>query len=111
MVGLIGLPRQGAYVAAKFGVVGLSEALWAEMGPHGVGVSVVCPARVRSNLLAGIECAPRGGNDGMDPSVVAARVVDAIRHDVFYVITHPEHKQLIADRAMRLLEAFDRALG
>lgn len=109
MVGLIGLPRQGAYVAAKAGVVGLSETLRAEMAPYGIGVSVVCPARVRSNLLSGSVPADRAADDGMDPRLVASRIIDAIRDDELYVITHAEHRSYVADRSARLLAAFDRA--
>jgi NAD(P)-dependent dehydrogenase (short-subunit alcohol dehydrogenase family) len=108
MIGLIGAARQGAYAAAKFGVVGLTEALRAEMQPHGIGVSVVCPGRVRSNLLAGNGPSHLDPDEGMDPSVVADQVLRAIRQNDLYVITHSDHKSLIADRAARLLDAFDR---
>jgi NAD(P)-dependent dehydrogenase (short-subunit alcohol dehydrogenase family) len=50
MTGLVAAPTMAAYSAAKYGVVGLSEALRAEMAPHGVGVSVLCPGLVRTNL-------------------------------------------------------------
>ena len=49
--GLAGLPFIVSYGVAKAGVVALSEALRAEMKPHGVGVTVVCPAFVRTRLL------------------------------------------------------------
>src|SRR3990172_6279835 len=35
-----------AYNATKFGVLGLSEALWEELRPHGVGVTAVCPGLI-----------------------------------------------------------------
>src|SRR6185437_6626548 len=41
-----------AYCASKFAVVGLSESLRAELAPAGIGVSVLCPGGVRSNLFA-----------------------------------------------------------
>jgi short-subunit dehydrogenase len=107
MVGLIGLARQGAYAAAKFGVVGLSEVLRSEMQPHGVGVSVVCPARVKTNLLARNRPAHLGDNEGLAADVVANRVIDAVQNDVFYVITNPEQKALIASRSAQLIDAFD----
>lgn len=49
--GLAGLPFIASYGVAKAGVVALSEALRAEMHPHGVGVTVACPAFVRTRLL------------------------------------------------------------
>lgn len=39
------------YAAAKHAVVGLSTSLRLEAAPHGVGVSVVCPGFIRSNIL------------------------------------------------------------
>jgi NAD(P)-dependent dehydrogenase (short-subunit alcohol dehydrogenase family) len=109
MVGLIGPARQGAYVATKFGVVGLSEALRAEMEPYGVGVSVVCPGAVRSDLVVGDQTANSKFGRAVDPDVVAGCIIDAIRADELYVITHPEYKSLIAGREARILDAFDRA--
>jgi NAD(P)-dependent dehydrogenase (short-subunit alcohol dehydrogenase family) len=109
MVALTPMAQQGAYVAAKCGLVGLSEVLRAEMEPYGVGVSVLCPARVRTNLLAGTEPPHRAMNGGMDPSRVAHHVIDGIRNNEFYIITHPEYGGLVKDRAARLLEAFERA--
>ncbi len=107
MVGLIGAARQGAYVAAKFAIVGFSETLRIELQPHGVGVSVVCPGRVRSNLLAGNAPTHKLLDDGMDPSTCAAQMLAAIRQNDLYVITHPEHRSLIAARSERLLSAFE----
>jgi NADP-dependent 3-hydroxy acid dehydrogenase YdfG len=49
--GLAGLPFIVSYGVAKAGVVALSEAMRAEMQPHGVGVTVVCPAFVKTRLL------------------------------------------------------------
>jgi len=43
VAGLVGVFGFSAYCAAKFGVVGFSEALRAEMRPRGIGVSVLCP--------------------------------------------------------------------
>ena len=49
--GLIAAGRMGAYNVSKFGVVGLSETLYAELKRHNVGVTVVCPWFVKTNLL------------------------------------------------------------
>ncbi len=35
-----------AYNATKFSVLGLSEALWEELRPHGIGVTAVCPGLI-----------------------------------------------------------------
>lgn len=114
MAGLVGSARLGAYTAAKFGVVGLSEVLRAEMESHGVGVSVLCPGLVRTNL--GLDRAARRRkrepsplDAGLDPSILAAQVVDAIRRNDLYIITHGEYGPVVASRAARIQEAFAKA--
>lgn len=49
--GFCNLPSLTAYGTTKYAVVGLSEALRAELLPSGVMVSVVCPGLVRSSIL------------------------------------------------------------
>src|SRR5439155_716730 len=50
MAGLVGMQWLGVYCASKFAVVGLTEALHRELRPHGIGVSVLCPMIVRTNI-------------------------------------------------------------
>jgi short-subunit dehydrogenase len=99
MAGLIANPKLGAYTASKFGVVGLSEVLRAELVRDGVGVSVLCPGLVNTNLSPDM-------SGGIDPSIVGTLVVQAIEADELYVITHPEHRPLVEKRTERLLAAF-----
>ena len=40
-----------AYCASKFGVLGFSESLRAEMAEHGIGVSAICPGMIRTNII------------------------------------------------------------
>jgi NAD(P)-dependent dehydrogenase (short-subunit alcohol dehydrogenase family) len=44
-------PGMGAYNVSKAGVLALSETLYVELRPHGVGVTVVCPGFFASDLL------------------------------------------------------------
>ena len=46
---------------------------------------------------------------GMDPNMVAARVLEAIRDDELYVFTHPELKPAIEARFNAILAAVDHA--
>ena len=48
--GLIGLPRMAPYCASKFGVVGLSEALDAELASRGIRVSAICPGIIDTDI-------------------------------------------------------------
>jgi NAD(P)-dependent dehydrogenase (short-subunit alcohol dehydrogenase family) len=88
------------YVTGKFGVVGFTEGLALYTRPHGVGVSLVCPGLVTSNLgdtarFAGI---PDGTqwmlemplDDPVSTDSVATLVCDAIAEDRFLVLTTPE---------------------
>ncbi len=49
--GIIGLPYHIEYVASKFAVVGLSEALYSELNMRGIDVSVICPSFIKSNIM------------------------------------------------------------
>jgi NAD(P)-dependent dehydrogenase (short-subunit alcohol dehydrogenase family) len=111
--GLLGSPSAGAYATSKFAVVGLSEVLDAELRDRGshVGVSVVCPGAVRTNLMGG---ATRGQHHlstqltqravvQIEPEVVADLVVAAIQRSCFYVITHPDTVESLAERSSRIV--------
>ena len=123
--------RQGfaPYPATKYAVVGMSEGLAAELKPLGIGVSILCPGFVRTNILeSGRNRAERYGptqpfdtttplyaqfaervRTGMDPAEVARRVLAAIRDDELYVFTHPVMRGVVEERFRAILAAFDRA--
>ncbi len=52
LFGLIAPPGQVAYVTSKFAVRGFSDALRHELEPQGVGVTVVHPGGIRTNIAA-----------------------------------------------------------
>src|SRR5688572_6141386 len=58
-MGLVPKRRTAAYQASKFGLVGLSLSLRAEYSPSVVGVSVICPGLVGTQLM------PSAGASGM----------------------------------------------
>jgi short-subunit dehydrogenase len=83
IAGLIALTGEGApYVAAKFAVVGLSEALALYARPYGIGVSVLCPGSVDTNLHE------TGRTIGMTPERAAAET--ALAATVHSVLMTPE---------------------
>ena len=51
MAGMASAPGMGGYNVSKAGMVSLSETLYAELLPAGVGVTVICPAFFPTNLL------------------------------------------------------------
>jgi NAD(P)-dependent dehydrogenase (short-subunit alcohol dehydrogenase family) len=118
-----GVPTLAAYATTKFAIVGLSETLQAELGPEGIGVSVVCPGGVRTRLwrtsrrvrgLPDLDAPPSDGSGAssgpgnLDPDRVGLRILDAVRNGEFYVITHPEMRPAIVARHEQLMAAFDR---
>ena len=104
--------NQGAYSMSKYAVVALSEALEQETEDANIGVSVLCPGPVRTNLLAAISSGPATpatmGNR-LEPDVLGRRVVQAIRNREFYVLTHASERDVIKARHARIEAAFDRA--
>lgn len=131
--GLVPNRGLGPYCVAKYGVVALAEVLWRELREHGIGVSVLCPMRVTTNIgssernrsadYGGAESSPRvpdqdEGNAELAGRVlevddVAALTVDAIAHNRLYVLPHEESRQSIRRRFERIDRTFDeqRSLG
>ena len=86
IAGKVGVPLRTAYCAAKFGLIGYADALRAELSQSGVGVHVVCPGSVATdvsrNALTG-DGEKRGKSDraidnGIQPAEAAKRIVDEI---------------------------------
>ncbi len=105
--GFCNLPSLSAYGTTKYALVGLSEALRAEMLPFGVMVSVVCPALVDTTIVdsarirgAGDEVAKRHAlkalyrKRGRSPEVVASAIVDAAESGKAMVAVSSEAKLL-----------------
>lgn len=102
--GVISCAGVAAYCASKFGVVGMSEALRQELAGFGVGVSVLCPGVVQTNLptstnkLVGLPPVEMPPGFGIDPARVAEMVIAAIEANRFYIFTHGEYIIPVAQR-------------
>jgi NAD(P)-dependent dehydrogenase (short-subunit alcohol dehydrogenase family) len=83
MAGKGGAPYLATYCASKHGVVGLSEAVRAELRGTGVESSVVLPYFVRTELIAGIDETPTVPHSA--PEEVADAVIDALQYNRFEV--------------------------
>lgn len=90
MAGLIASAKMAPYSASKFGVVGMTEALDAELRPKGIAFSAICPGIIDTNItrtaiMRGEPAARRDkaigfySKRGASPDVVAEAVVDAVR--------------------------------
>ena len=97
--GLAGLPFVVSYGVAKAGVVALSEALRAEMYEYGVGVTVACPAFVKTNLLESLRATRGDMKDTVTrwmeiskitPEQIANDIAAAVAENKFLLLTHPQ---------------------
>jgi NAD(P)-dependent dehydrogenase (short-subunit alcohol dehydrogenase family) len=125
MAGFLAAGVCGIYNTSKFAVRGLSESLRASLAPHGIGVSVLCPGLVKSYIYASDEVRPAGlkagakpvntqnvkrlaqvHEFGMEPDVIAARVLEAIAEDRFHIFTHPEFKDELGEVFGEIMQDF-----
>ncbi len=109
--GKVGFAGGATYCATKHGVVGLSEALRAELRGTGVEVSVVIPVVVRTELGSGLP--ETRLFKSVQPEDVAARIVEALRLRLFDVYVPRSLAAIVRMQALlprRLNEAFVRLI-
>lgn len=70
--GLVAGGRLAAYHTSKFGLVGFTEALRAEYGRRGVGVTAICPGPVLTNLYDSGQSLRGGGSVPLPPAWLCA---------------------------------------
>ncbi|MGO4255712.1 SDR family NAD(P)-dependent oxidoreductase [Marmoricola sp. RAF53] len=92
-------PRMAAYNVSKAGVLSLSETLAAELAGTGIGVSVLCPTFVRTNIVgagrinaSAASAATRLMRFGMSPDRVARICLDAHDHGALHVLPQLDAK-------------------
>lgn len=127
--GLFAPPGNTLYCTAKFAVVGMSEALSVELEPQGIGVTVLCPGPVatdiiertrasqpkvakamsaeqRSTAFARNDEAKKALSNGAPPDAVGEMVLAAIRENRLFVHTDRVSAEPIKARTKALLDAF-----
>jgi NAD(P)-dependent dehydrogenase (short-subunit alcohol dehydrogenase family) len=134
MAGMMGVPFAGSYTATKVAVVGMSESWHAELQPHNIQVSVLCPAFVKTRInLAHRNKQSEYSNEaqldvnaadepsdlvvhlqnvidaGLAPEIVGERVVEAISAGELYIFTHPNYRKVVQARFKAIDDAFERA--
>jgi NAD(P)-dependent dehydrogenase (short-subunit alcohol dehydrogenase family) len=125
--GLQSSPSIGPYNVAKFGVVAITETLRLELEAEKspVSASVLCPGAINTQIVNSkrnreAESArqhegsaaermfeERAGRllveHGKDPSEVADMIVNAIVEDEFWILTHPEWKNVLQERVAAMI--------
>jgi NAD(P)-dependent dehydrogenase (short-subunit alcohol dehydrogenase family) len=117
----------GVYATSKYALVGLAESLRADVAKYGIGVSVVCPGPVRSELFESTAAtrpkalAATGSVPITQPGVaredtpifataltpedVGRHVLRGIQRNDLYIMTHPEIRAVLEARAAAQLAA------
>jgi len=133
MAGMGGVPYGGAYTASKVAVVAMSESWYAELQPHKIQVSVLCPAFVKTRINLSSrnrqsdyqsadeaqEANPQQDaiaahmqkiiDNGLPVEIVGERVVEALKMKELYIFTHPNYRPSCQARAKAIDDAFVRA--
>jgi len=124
-----------SYSVTKYGVVALSEGLRAALAPRGIGVSVLCPGVIRTQIMNSRRNVPqRFGSavedlpterpladlvkelserisKGIDPLYVGELVREGIENDWPYIFTDNEFEPLVDERFAAIKQGFDRIRG
>lgn len=130
LAALVPMPAQFViYQTAKAAVLTLSECIRNELARESIGVSVLCPGPVRTNIheIARNRPAQFGVGDAfrsiessggtrvpfpsmLEPTEVGALVLEAVRNDDLYIITHGEWRPMAEARHTALIAAMPRKL-
>jgi NAD(P)-dependent dehydrogenase (short-subunit alcohol dehydrogenase family) len=130
MAGLVSLLSGEPYSGTKFAVVGMSEGWAAQLAPMGIGLSVLCPGFVRTRIaesgrtrqdryggalvarddaFGAASAVGRAVADGIDPEVVGARVIEAVKAGDLYIFTDPRYRDIVEMRFAAIRAGFDQA--
>lgn len=123
MAGLVCGPTLGAYHVAKHGVVAIMDTLRVELEAAGSAVraSVLCPGPIATEIVrssrrhherdpleaAGTFMDRLEGHldEGMDPAEVGDLVLDAVRNERFWILTHPSYALAAVERRLEAMKA------
>lgn len=114
----------GIYSASKFAVHGITMAMRDALARYNIGVSVLCPANIRTNIGESIKTRPaRFANSGykvddeeirilheiysqgMDPEELAGHVLEAVKKNQFYIIPYPEARRLLEKAFKQVMDS------
>jgi NAD(P)-dependent dehydrogenase (short-subunit alcohol dehydrogenase family) len=131
--------RSRPYNVSKYGVVALSEGLRSELAPRGIGVSVLCPGFIRTQIInssrnlpkrfeGAVLALPTSGpfaedinmlrenararvSQGIDPSYVGELVREGVEKNWPYIFTDLEFEPMIEARFAAIKQGFDHIRG
>ena len=120
MAGHLAAEGMGPYNASKFAVVGYSETLAQELAPENIGVSILCPAWVKTGIADAYKNRP-SGTQGLDSGVAQHMAVEAVANGIdanvvadwtfdcmlarrLYIFTHPQFHPFV-DQRKALIDA------
>jgi NADP-dependent 3-hydroxy acid dehydrogenase YdfG len=125
MAGMVSFRYMGPYNATKFAVVTIMETMMEEHRDDNLGVSVLCPGVVATNIASGTrnrqaryggqrEARDLAANEemlgkGLNPDIVGEQVLEAIIDDAPYIFTDPTMRRYIDKRYERLSAGYDWA--
>jgi len=121
MLGVSARANFGTYSATKHALVGIAETLRDELAGSRIGVSVLCPGNVRTQLAENsmrlgravgvrVDISPEGAEQnrfGIDPRGVGNQVIDGILSDRFWLLTHGDTRAQVDARFEGILDALD----
>ena len=118
----LGVPNTqiGFYTATKHAVLGLTDVLRREVPDH-MGVSILCPGIVRTEIWNAARNRPEalGGpqdgppeaqvimDQGMDAREIGRRAVAGVERGDFYIFTHSHVRKFVEERTTEILATFD----
>ena len=125
MSAFVPLPGTGVYNTSKYAVRGLTEALRIDLEPHNIGVSLLCPGAVNTNIHEAVLTRPKhlsetgyyGASEevfkrlksvievGLDPVDLAKFVLKAIKNNDLYIIPYPEFKETLEELFQDVIDA------
>jgi len=135
IAGLVSSPATIPYNVSKYGVVALSEGLRGDLAGRGIGVSVLCPGFIRTQIVSSLRNLPERFappsearlaamrssdtfkfiqdrvSHGIDPSYVGELVREGIENDWPYIFTDVEFEPPIEARFAAIKQGFDRIRG
>jgi NAD(P)-dependent dehydrogenase (short-subunit alcohol dehydrogenase family) len=122
--GFMGSAMTAPYSAAKAAVINLMESYRLGLEQYHIGVSVVCPANIKSNIAEASRTRPRKFADtgyveneeaiaslhsiyrhGMEPEVLAGHIMRGIESNDLYIIPYPEARAGLEVRFKAVLDS------